>query len=71
MRRTRTLRGWRLSATIVVVTYLFFLVAFSLAKISAAPGSRWDVSWATVGWGATAAAFVVSLWTILDSTKRY
>jgi hypothetical protein len=39
----------------------FFLVAFSLAKISSSTGSRWDISWSTVAWLAAAVAAIVSL----------
>ena len=67
MRRIRILKGWRLWATIGLFSYTFFLAAFCLAKIFSAPGSRWDISWAAVGWGAAGAALVVALWTLLDS----
>jgi uncharacterized protein YfiM (DUF2279 family) len=70
MRRTRILKGWRLWATVGLSSYALLLAAFCLAKIFSTPGSRWDISWPAVVWGAAGAALVVSLWTFLDSGRK-
>jgi hypothetical protein len=70
MRRTSPLRGWRLWASIGLFCYAFFLAAFALAKTISHFGSRWDISWTAVAWGAAIPAVLVSLWTFIDSGKR-
>jgi hypothetical protein len=61
------LTGWRLRALVAVFSLAFFLIAFSLAKITSSTGSRWDISWSAVAWLAAAAAAIVSLLTLVDS----
>jgi hypothetical protein len=46
-------------------SYVFFLVAFGAAKIFAAHGSRWDISWSAVLLGAARVALFVTLLTVL------
>jgi hypothetical protein len=70
MRRPRILTGWRLWTTIGLATVVFFVVVFSLAKISSLHDSRWDISWSAVGWTAAAATVFVVLWTFLESGRR-
>ena len=70
MRRRRVLTGGRLWAVIALFSLAFFLVAFSLAKITSSLGSRWDISWTAVAWVAAATAAIVSLLTLLDSSRR-
>lgn len=70
VRRPRVLTGWRLWATIALASLAFFLLAFSLAKITSPTGSRWDISWSAVAWIAAAAAAIVSLWTLIDSGRK-
>jgi len=53
-----------------VATVVFFLVAFSLLKISSPHYSRWNISWSAVGWTAAAATAFVLLWTFLDSEGK-
>ena len=53
-----------------LLTMAFFLVFFSLAKISSPAGSRWDVSWSALGWSAAAATVFVLFWTLLDSGTK-
>jgi hypothetical protein len=57
-------------AVIALFCLAFFLVAFSLAKMTSSHGSRWDISWTAVAWVAAAAAAIVSLLTLLDSGRR-
>jgi hypothetical protein len=52
------------------VSDAFFLVAFSLAKITSSHGSRWDISWTAVARVAAASAAIVSLWTLFDFGRR-
>jgi len=70
MRRPRILTGWRLWTSMGLATVVFFLVAFSLAKISSLNGSRWDISWSAVGWTAAAATAFVLLLMFLDSGRK-
>jgi hypothetical protein len=71
MRPTRIFGEWRLWAGIGLSSYAFFLVAFGLAKFYAAHGSRWDVSWYDVLWGAARLALFVTLLTVMGlGTKR-
>jgi len=70
MRRPRILTGWRLWTSMGVATVVFFLVAFSLLKISSPHYSRWNISWSAVGWTAAAATAFVLLWTFLDSEGK-
>jgi hypothetical protein len=65
MRRIPVFGEWRLQAGTGLFSYAFFLGAFGLAKICAAHGSRWDVSWFDVLWGATRLASLVTLLTVL------
>ena len=69
MRRVRVIKERRLWAVIAVFSLAFFLVVFSLAKITSSTGSRWNPSWSAVVWVAAAVAAAVSLWTLLDSRK--
>jgi len=70
MRRPRVVTGWRLWARIGLFTFVFFLLAFCLAKITPLHGSRWDIPWtAVVSIVAVATAFVL-LWTFLDSGSK-
>lgn len=52
-----------------LATVVFFVVAFSLLKISSPNDSRWDIPWSTVGWTAAAATAFVLLWTFLADRK--
>ena len=65
MRPTRDFGEWRLGAGIGVFSYAFFLVAFGLAKVYATQGSRWDVSWFDVLWGAARPAAFVTILTVI------
>ena len=66
MRRAGVLKRWRLWAVVGLLGYVAFFVAFSLSKILARSGSRWDISWTAVALWAAGVVFVVSLWTFLD-----
>lgn len=68
--KTRVLKGWRLWATVGLLSCAFLIAAFGLAKIFSTRGSRWDISWSAVVWGAAAAALVVTLWTFLDPGRK-
>jgi hypothetical protein len=70
VRRRRVLTGGRLWAVIALFSVAFFLVAFSLAKITSSYGSRWDISWTAVAGVTAAAAAIVSLLTLFDSGRK-
>jgi hypothetical protein len=70
MRRVRVLGGWRLWTTVGLFSCAFFLSAFSLAKVFAPTGGRWDISWASVAWLAVGTGLAVFLWTLLDPEKK-
>ena len=57
VRRRRVLTGGRLWAVLALVSLAFFLVAFSLGKITSSHGSRWDISWTAVAWLAVVCSF--------------
>jgi len=66
MRLRRVLSGWRLWATIGLLTLVLFLVVFSLMKTLSSPGSRWDISWPAIAWLTAGTTLVVCLWTYLS-----
>jgi hypothetical protein len=66
MRQPRVLSGWRLWATVGLSSLVLFLAVFSLMKITSSPGSRWDISWATIAWLTAGTTLVVCLWTYLS-----
>jgi hypothetical protein len=70
MRQRRVLRGWKLSASVGLISFPVFVAAFGFDKIAASPNSRWDISWETVVLGAAGAALVLSIGIFFDSAKR-
>jgi hypothetical protein len=64
------LTGWRLWVSMGLATVAFFLVVFSLLKISSPYDSRWHISWSAVGWTTAATTAFVLLWTVLDSGRK-
>ena len=64
------LRGWKLWAGIGLSSYVFFLAAFSLARIFSGNGGRWNISWGALVWLAAGAGLVVWLLTFVDSRTK-
>jgi hypothetical protein len=65
MRSTQMFSEWKPWVGIGLFSFVFFLVAFGLAKIFAAHGSWWDTSWLDVLWGAARVALFVTFLTVL------
>jgi len=66
MRQRRIPSGWRLWATVGLLSLVLFLAVFSLMKILSSSGSRWDISWAAIAWLTAGTTLVVCLWTYLS-----
>jgi hypothetical protein len=66
MRRRRVLSGWRLWATVGLLSLVLLLAVFSLMKLLSSPGSRWDILWTAIAWLSAGATLVVCLWTYLS-----